>query len=50
MERRHSTQDESEVIRQEELAFLRKLKADSLKSLARLGQRSGPSSSLLDRR
>jgi hypothetical protein len=49
MERRRSIQDEPEVTRQEELAFLRKLNEDALKSLMRLRRRSGSSSSLLSR-
>jgi len=49
MERR-SIQDEELIARQEELAFLRRLKENALRSLALLRHRSGSTSSLSPRR
>jgi len=49
MERRRNIQDDPEVTRQEELAFLRKLKTQALTKLTRLPKRSGATSSLLTR-
>jgi hypothetical protein len=50
MEPRRSAQDEQEVTRQEQIAFLRKLKTDALKNLTQLRQRSGSPSAPLSRR
>ncbi len=50
-ERRRSTQDELDVVRREDLAFLRTLRADALMKLARLPKRSASSwASVLSRR
>jgi hypothetical protein len=48
-ERRRSTEDELELSRQTELAFLRKFRTNALKYLARLPKRSRSSSLPLGR-
>jgi hypothetical protein len=50
MARRRSSEDELKAIREMEIAFLRRFKMDSEKSLARLPKRSRSSSSPPGRR